>query len=152
LGTTWLATVERSFGIDERSSGDVAGFARDYPTVAARILGPEETAVLSWSVACEHRERRNGWAAKVAAQAGWLTWHTGFTGTDELADAIAAQRAAREIDQDDAIDALHTACYLAEGVSGKPCVHAARVLFGAGRAPAALAVLSAGLRSASDEW
>jgi len=152
IGTMWLGTVERSLGIDERSGGDVAGFARDCPTIAARILGPEETAVLSWSVARLHRERANGWAAKVVAQAGRLAWHTGFAGTDEFADAIVTQLASREIEQDDAIDALHTACYLAEGISAKPCVHAARVLFDAGRAPAALAVLSAGMRAAGEEW
>jgi tetratricopeptide (TPR) repeat protein len=152
IGTTWLGTVERSLGIDERAAGDVAGFARDYPTVAARILGPEETAVLSWSVARLHRERPEGWAAKVAAQAFRLATHTGSTGVDEWADAIVAQLAAREIETDDAIDALHTACYLADGVSAVPCVHAARVLFDAGRAPAALAVLSGGLRAADARW
>jgi hypothetical protein len=71
-----------------------------------------------------HRERRDGWAAKVAAQAAARVAHR-LRGHDELADAIVAQLAAREIEQDDAIDALHTACYLAEGVSAKPCVHAA---------------------------
>jgi len=151
IGTTWLGTVERSLGIDERSSGDVAGFARDYPTVAARILGPEETTVLSSSVARLHRERGEGWAAKVTAQAVRLVAHTGTTGVDEWADAIVAQLAAREIEQDDAIDALHTACYLAEGVSEVPSVHAARVLFDAGRAPAALAVLSAGISAATED-
>lgn len=152
IGTSWLATVERSLGIDERSGGDVAGFARDYPTVAARILGPEETAVLSWSVATLHRERKPGWAAKVVAQASRLAAHTGYTGAAEWADAIVAQLAAREIEQDDAIDALHTACYLADGVSAVPCVHAAKVLFEAGRAPAALAVLCSGLRAATPAW
>lgn len=152
IGTTWLATVERSLGIDERSGGDVAGFARDYPTIAARILGPEETAVLSWSVATLHRERKDGWAAKVVAQASRLAAHTGYTGAAEWADAIVAQLAARDIEQDDAIDALHTACYLADGVSAVPCVHAAKVLFEAGRAPAALAVLCSGLRTATPAW
>lgn len=152
VGSTWLGTVERSLGIDERSGGDVDGFARDYPSVAGRILGPEETAVLSWSVARLHRDRPDGWAAKVAVQASRLAAHTGYSGTDEWADAIVAQLAAREIEQDDAIDALHTACYLAEGVSAIPAVHAARVLFDAGRAPAALAVLSAGLSPAGEEW
>src|SRR4029079_7228192 len=99
---------------DERCGGDVAGFARDDPTVAARILGPEETAVLSWSVARLHRDEPAGWAAKVVAQAGRLAWHTGFRGTEEFADAIVAQLAARELELDDAVDALHTACYLAE--------------------------------------
>ncbi|HEU4610583.1 MAG TPA: tetratricopeptide repeat protein, partial [Kofleriaceae bacterium] len=151
IGTTWLGTVERSLGIDERSNGDVAGFSRDYPTIAARILGPEETAVLSWSVTTLHRERPDGWATKVVAQAPRLAAHTGFTGSDEWADAIVTQLAAREIEQDEAIDALHTACYLADGVSAGPCVHAAKVLFDAGRAPAALAVLCAGLRAADAE-
>jgi tetratricopeptide (TPR) repeat protein len=151
IGTTWLGTVERSLGIDERCGGDVAGFARDYPTVAARILGPEETAVLSWSVATLQRERKDGWAAKIVAQAPRLAAHTGYTGADEWSDAIVWQLAAREIEQDDAIDALHTACYLADGVSPTPCVHAAKVLFDAGRAPAALAVLSGGLRAATKE-
>jgi tetratricopeptide (TPR) repeat protein len=150
VGTTWLGTVERSLGIDERCGGDVAGFARDFPSVAARILGPEETAVLSWSVATLHRERSNGWAPKVLAQAPRLAAHTGFAGSDEWADAIVHQLAAREIEQDDAIDALHTTCYLAVGVSAAPCVHAARVLFDAGRAPAALAVLCSGLHAADE--
>ena len=152
VSSMWLGTVERSLGVDERSGGDVAGFARDYPSVAARILGPEETAVLSWSVARLHRDRPDGWAAKVVVQASRLAAHTGFAGADEWADGIVAQLAAREIEQDDAIDALHTACYLAEGVSAGPAVHAARVLFDAGRAPAALAVLSAGLRAAGEDW
>jgi len=152
VGSTWLGTVERALGIDERSGGDVAGFARDYPSVAARILGPEETAVLSWSIARLHRERPEGWAAKVAAQAARLASHTGYAGADEWADAIAAQLAAREIELDDAIDALHTACYLADGVTAGPHVHAARVLFNAGRAPAAVAVLTSGLRAAEPRW
>ncbi len=148
----WLGTLERSLGLDERSGGDVAGFVRDYPTVAARILGPEETAALAWSVVRLHRERPTGWASKVAAQAARLAMHTGYAGADEFADAIVAQLAAREIEVDDAIDALHTACYLAEGTSAIPCVHAARVLFDAGRAPAALSVLCAGLHVAGQEW
>ncbi|HEY1556896.1 MAG TPA: hypothetical protein VGF94_18800 [Kofleriaceae bacterium] len=152
IGATWLGAVERAVGIDERSGGDVAGFVRDYPVVAARILGPEETAVLSASIARLHRERPDGWAAGVAAQAAWLASHTGFAGADEWADAIAAQLAAREVDAEDAIDALHTACYLAEGRSAVPCVHAARVLLEAGRAPAALAVLCSGLGAAAPAW
>ncbi|HTL33720.1 MAG TPA: tetratricopeptide repeat protein [Kofleriaceae bacterium] len=152
VGSTWLATVERSLGIDERSGGDVLGFARDYPSVAGRILGPEETAVLSWSVARLHRDKPADWAAKVVVQAARLASHTGYVGCDEWSDAVVAQLAAREIEQDDAIDALHTACYLAQGISAIPCVHAARVLFDAGRAPAALSVLSAGLSAAGEEW
>jgi tetratricopeptide (TPR) repeat protein len=151
VGASWLGAVERALAIDERSGGDVAGFARDYPVVAARILGPEETAVLSWSVARLHRERSVGWASKVAAQAARLASHTGFAGVDEWADAIAEQLAAREIELEDAIDALHTACYLAEGKSSVPCVHAARVLFEAGRAAAALSVLSTGFRAADEK-
>ena len=150
IGATWLGAVERALAIDERSGGDVAGFARDYPVVAARILGPEETAVLEWSVAKLHRERPDGWASKVAAQAGRLASHTGHAGLDEWADAVVAQLAAREIELEDAVDALHTACYLAEGRTAKPCAHAARVLFDAGRAPAALSVLCAGMRAADE--
>ena len=149
LGAMWLGTVERALGIDERSAGDVAGFVRDFPTVAARILGPEETTVLSWSVAREHRERQTNWASKVAAQAQRLASHTGSAGVDEWADAIAAQLAAREIETEEAIDALHTGCYLGDGITAVPCVHLARVLFDAGRAPAALVVLSNHLRAAA---
>ncbi|HUJ59001.1 MAG TPA: tetratricopeptide repeat protein [Kofleriaceae bacterium] len=152
VGATWLGAVERALGIDERSGGDVAGFTRDYPSIGARILGPEETAVLSWSVARLHRERPDGWAGKVVAQASRIAQHTGGAAVDEWADAIAAQLAAREIELEDAIDQLHTACYLAEGKTAGPCVHAARVLLGAGRAPAALAVLCAGLRAAEPAW
>ncbi len=141
IGSTWLATVERSLGIDERSAGDVVGFVKEYPTVATRILGPEETAVLAWSIARLHRERPSGWAARVAAQASRLALHAGTVAVDEWADAIAAQLAARELEVDDAIDALHTASYLGDGVTAMPCVHAARALFDAGRAPAALAVV-----------
>jgi tetratricopeptide (TPR) repeat protein len=108
--------------------------------------------VLSMSVATLHRERKDGWAAKVVVQAARLAAHTGYTGADEWADAIVTQLAAREIEQDDAIDALHTACYLADGVSAVPAMHAAKVLFDAGRAPAALAVLSTGLRAAGEDW
>ncbi len=151
VGTAWLATTERSCGIDERAGGDVAGFVRDAATVAARILGPEEVAVLSASIARLHRERPDGWESATGAQAGRLALHTGFAGVEEWADATAAQLAARTQDTDDAIDALLTACYLAEGRSAIPCVHAARVLFDAGRAPAALAVLTAGLAAASPE-
>ncbi len=150
IGTTWLGAVERALAIDERSGGDVAGFARDYPVVAARILGPEEVAVLSWSIARLHRERPDGWASKIAAQAGRLASHTGTAGLDEWADAVAAQLAAREVELEDAIDVLHTACYLAEGRTAVPCVHAARVLFEAGRAPAGLAVLCAGFRACDE--
>ena len=141
VGSTWLATAERSLGIDERSAGDVVGFVKEYPTVATRILGPEETAVLAWSIAKLHRERPAGWAAKVAAQASRLALHAGTTALDEWADAIAAQLAARELEAEDAIDALHTASYLGDGITSMPCVHAARALFEAGRAPAALAVV-----------
>ncbi|MFT3696280.1 MAG: tetratricopeptide repeat protein [Kofleriaceae bacterium] len=148
IGAMWLGTVERSLGIDERASGDVSGFAKDYPTVAARILGPEETTVLSWSVARLHRDRPAGWAAKATAQASRLASHTGRSGIDEWADAIATQLAAREVELDDAIDALHACCYLGDGITAVPHVHLAKILFDAGRAPAALAVLSSGFRAA----
>lgn len=152
IGSTWLDTVERACAIDERTAGDIAAYARDYATVAARILGPEESAVLAASVAVLHRDRPVGWAGAVAAQAARLAAHTGYLGADEWAEAVVTQLAAREIDTDDAIDALHTACYLVEGVSPVPAVHAARVLLGAGRAPAALAVLSTGLGAAEPAW
>jgi tetratricopeptide (TPR) repeat protein len=152
LGSLWLGVIERSCAIDERANGDVAGFARAHPTVAARILGPEETAVLGASVARLYRERPDGWTSAVAAQAGRLASHTGHAGTDEWADAVACQLAAREIETDDAIDVLHTACYLAEGKTAAPCAHAARVLLAAGRAPAALGVLCAGLGAGDAQW
>nr|MBA3456948.1 tetratricopeptide repeat protein [Deltaproteobacteria bacterium] len=152
IGSTWLSTVERSCAIDERSGGDVAGFARDAATVAARILGPEESAVLAASIARLHRERPDRWAAAVTAQASQLALHTGYLGAEEWADATVAQLASREIDVDDAIDTLHTACYLVEGVSAGPSIHAARVLLDAGRGPGALAVLTAGLGAATPEW
>ncbi|HEX3479404.1 MAG TPA: hypothetical protein VHT91_30485 [Kofleriaceae bacterium] len=152
IGSLWLGVIERSCAIDERANGDVAGFAREHPTVAARILGPEETAVLGASVARLHRERSEGWASAVAAQAGRLAMHTGHAGTEEWADAVAAQLAAREIETEDAIDVLHTACYLAEDRTAAPCAHAARVLLAAGRAPAALSVLCAGLGAGDAEW
>ncbi|MEO8842319.1 MAG: tetratricopeptide repeat protein [Kofleriaceae bacterium] len=148
LGAMWLGSLERALGIDERSAGDVAGFVREFPTLSARILGPEETTVLSWSIARMHRDREPGWAGKVGAQASRLASHTGSAGVDEWADAIVAQLAAREIELDDAIDGLHTACYLGDGITAVPCLHLARVLFDAGRAPAALAVVSSGLRAA----
>lgn len=152
VGSAWLGTVERSCAIDERANGDVAGFVREHATVGARILGPEETAVLSTSVAQLHRDRPEGWASAVMAQAGRLASHTGYAGAAEWADAVAAQLAAREIEADDAIDVLHTVCYLTEGVNAGPCVHAARVLLAAGRAPAAFAVLCAGLGAADAAW
>ena len=154
VGSQWLGTVERSCAIDERASGDVAGFAREHATAAARILGPEETAVLSASVARLHRVRPDGWASAVAAQAGRLASHTGYAGAEEWADALAAQLAALELERDDAIDGLHTACYLAEGKTARPCMHAARALLAAGRPPAAFSVLCAGLGAAGtdDAW
>ena len=155
VGSTWLAAAERSLGLDERTSGDVGGFVRDFPTVAARILGPEETTALSWSIARLHRDRPSGWASKVTAQASRLATHTGRAGLDEWADAIVDQLAARQLETDDAIDSLHTACYLAEGITAVPCLHAARILFEAGRAPAALSVLCTGMRAAESrgaEW
>jgi tetratricopeptide (TPR) repeat protein len=155
IGTSWLALVERSTGLDERSAGDVAGFVRENVTVAARILGPEEAAVLSASVARLHRERPDGWASAVAAQASRLAAHTGYAGAEEWADAIVALLDVREIEFEEAVDALHTTCYFAEGRSAGPAVHAARVLFGAGRGPAAFNVLCSGLaaggRSGRDE-
>jgi tetratricopeptide (TPR) repeat protein len=152
IGTAWLATVERCCGIDERADGDVPGFVRDYATVAARILGPEEAAVLSASIAQLHRDRPDGWESAVGTQAARLAQHTGYAGVDEWADATIAALTSRAIDQDDAIDALHTAAYIAEGVSAVPCMHLARVLFGAGRAPAAVNVLSTGLHVARPAW
>lgn len=148
IGAMWLGTVERSLGIDERAAGDVAGFAKDYPTIAARMLGPEETTVLSWNVARLHRDRPDGWPAKVSAQASRLASHTGRAGLDEWADAIAAQLAAKELELEDAIDGLHACCYLGDGITAVPHVHLAKILFDAGRAPAALAVLSSGFRAA----
>jgi tetratricopeptide (TPR) repeat protein len=65
---------------------------------------------------------------------------------------VAWQLAAHEIEADDAIDVLHTACYLAEGRSAGPCIHAARVLLAAGRAPVALSVLCAGLGASDAAW
>ncbi len=150
IGGAWLATVERCCGIDERSDGDVTGFARELATVAARVLGPEEVAVLAASVARLHAERPDGWAAAVAVQAPRLMTHTGRAGIDEWADAIVAQLADRTIESDDAIDALYTACYLADGVTAGPAIHLTRMLLRAGRAPAALAVLTGGLRAAPD--
>src|SRR6185295_12919643 len=135
-----------------RAGGDVAGFAREHATVAARVLGPEETAVLGASVARLARERPDGWASAVAAQAARLALHTGRAGCDEWADAVVAQLAAREIELEDAIDMLHTACFLAEGASAAPCAQAARVLLAAGRAPVALAVLCAGLGAGDPAW
>ena len=152
VGTAWLSLVERSCGIDERAAGDTAGFARECATVGARILRPEEAAVLSVSIARLNRERPPGWAAGAAVQAVRLAAHTGHAGAAEWANATAAQLAAQAIELDDAIDALHSACYLAEGTTAVPCVQAARVLFSAGRAPAALAVLTAGLGSARAAW
>jgi tetratricopeptide (TPR) repeat protein len=152
LGYAWLGSVERALALDERSRGELAGFARDLPTVASRLLGPEEAAMLAMAVARLHRDRPDGWAATCTAHAMRLAMHTGRTGADEWADAVAAQHAARQLEVDDAIDQLHVACYLAEGSSPAPCVHAARVLFGVGRAPAALAALCAGLGAATPAW
>ncbi len=152
LGNTWLATVERACGIDERAAGDHAGFARTHATVAARMLGPEQTAVLAASIAQLHRDRPEGWASAVTAQAVRLATHTGYLGSEEWADAVVAQLATREIEVDDAIDALHTACYLGQGITAGPCVHAARVLLGVGRAPAAVAVLGTGLVAGPADW
>ena len=152
LGSAWLGTVERSCALDERARGDVAGFVDAHGTVAARILGPEESAVLAASIARLHRERPSNWAAAVSAQAMQLAHHTGYLGADEWADATAAQLAAGEIEPADAIDALHTAAYLVEGISAGPAIHAARVLLGARRGPAALGVLVVGLGAARPGW
>lgn len=152
VASNWLGTIERSLGIDERSGGDLAGFARDHATIAARILGPEESAVLAASIARLHRDRPSNWAAAVNAQAMQLALHTGYLGADEWADSVVALLAARELDTDNAIDELHTCCYLVEGISAGPSVHAARVLLAAGRGPAALAVLTAGLGAAGEAW
>ena len=149
VGANWLGAVERACAIEERAAGDVAGFARDCATVAARILGPEEEAVLAISLARLHRDRPEGWHSPAAAQASRLTVHTGSTGADEWADATAAQLAARTLEVDDALDALHSACYLAEGRTAGPAIQTARVLFDAGRAAAAIGVLSMGIAAAT---
>ncbi|MDX2092020.1 MAG: tetratricopeptide repeat protein [Kofleriaceae bacterium] len=152
IGSTWLGAVERACGIDERAAGDVAGFVRDHATVAARLLGPEETAVLAASIARLHRDKPAKWALAVSAQATQLALHTGYLGADEWADATVALLEAKEIETDDAIDALQTACYLVEGISAGPSMHLARVLLAAGRGPAALAALVAGLHAATPAW
>src|SRR6185503_19446872 len=108
--------------------------------------------LLRASVARLCRERPDGWAAAVAAQAERLATQTGYAGAHEWADAVAVQHAAREVETDEAIDALHTACYLSEGKTAVPCMHAARALLAAGRGPAAFAVLCAGLGAAGDAW
>lgn len=145
VGSWWLAAVERSCGLDERTAGDIAGLAARSATVAARILGPEETAVLAASVASLHHDRPEGWEDAVAAQAARLALHTGRAGPAEWADAVVAQLAARSIELDDAIDELHSACYLAEGTTAAPCAQLAKVLCDAGRGSLAFAVLAAGL-------
>ncbi len=149
IGSRWLAVVERSCGIDERSLGDVAGFSAKSATVAARILGPEETAVLAASVASLSHDKPAGWDSAVAAQAARLALHTGHTGPIEWAEATVAQLAAKAIELDDAIDALHSACYLAEGSTAVPSAHLAKVLADAGRVAVAHAVLAAGLPAAT---
>ncbi|CAN5890809.1 hypothetical protein BH11MYX2_BH11MYX2_09200 [soil metagenome] len=152
VGSNWLGTVERSLGIDERAAGDIAGFAAEYGVIAARVLGPEESAVLATSVARLHRERPNNWAAAVVAQATQLGLHTGYLGAVEWADAVVAQLGAKELELDDVIDELLTTCYLAEEIHPAPALHAARVLLDAGRGPAALSVLAVGLPSAHKDW
>lgn len=149
VGSRWLAAVERSCGIDERAAGDVAGFSAKCATVAARILGPEETAVLAASVASLSHDKPAGWEAAVAAQAARLALHTGHTGPVEWADATVAQLATKAIELDDAIDALHSACYLAEGSTAGPALHLAKVLADHGRIATAQAVLAAGLVAAT---
>ena len=151
LGMGWLAAVERSCALDERAGGDLGGFVRDHATIVARVLGPEEEAVLAASVARMHRDRERGWESATAAQAMRLALHTGHVGVDELADAVIAQLATAAIDPDDAIDALTTAAYLAEGRSAVPAIHAARVLLDSRKGPAALAVLTPGLAAADDD-
>lgn len=148
VGTGWLGAVERACNIDERAAGNVAGFARECATVGGRILGPEEEAVLAISLARLHRERPEGWHSPAAAQAARLALHTGSTGVAEWADATAAQLAVHSIELDDALDALQSACYLAEGRTPVPAIHTTRVLLGAGRSAAAIGVLTAGIASA----
>ncbi len=145
VGASWLALVERSCGIDERTGGDLAGFAQETSRVAARLIGPEEAAVLAASVARVHRERRDGWAAACSAQAARLSRYTGCDGLVEWADATVAELADGTIEVDDAIDTLQTAAYLAEGVSGSPAIQLARVLLDAGRADPATIALQTGL-------
>ena len=143
IGNAWLDTVERSCAIDERANGDIARFARDHTIAAARILGPEETAVLGTSVARLCRDRPAGWATAVIAQAVRLASHTGTVGAVELADAVAAQVADGAIDTGEAIDLLQVACYLADGISTRPRDHAVRILLASGRADTADAVQNA---------
>ncbi|HEY4238954.1 MAG TPA: tetratricopeptide repeat protein [Kofleriaceae bacterium] len=152
VASTWLGIVERACGLDERAGGDVAGFAAEHATLAARLLGPEETAVLAASVARLHRDRPERWAAAASVQGAQLAIHTGAAGCDEWADAIVEQLAAKELEPDDALDALHTAAYLSEGRTAGPCVHAARLLFTLGRGPVAVGVLTASLGAAGTKW
>ncbi len=133
LGASWLATIERSCAIDERSHGDLDGFAHATPTAAARILGPEDTAVLAGSIARLHRDRPERWAAAVDAQAAQLALHTGALGVDEWADAVVTRLGANEIEIAEALDSLHLAVYLAHGISARPGLHLARVLLGRDR-------------------
>ena len=101
IGAMWLGAIERALGIDERSAGDVAGFVKEFPTLSARILGPEETAVLSWSIARMHRDRPDGWAAKVGAQASRLASHTGSA--DQRVDPVFLfQKKVHDLGEDDA--------------------------------------------------
>ncbi len=82
-------------------------------------------------------------------QAARLALHTGHTGPLEWAEATVAQLTAKTIELDDAIDALHSACYLAEGSTAVPSAHLAKVLADAGRVTAAHAVLATGLPAAT---
>ena len=155
IGATWLGTVERALRHRRAQRAATSpGFARDLPTVAARILGPEETAVLSWSVARLHRERPDGWAARSRAQAARLAMPHRVRRRRRVGrrDRRAARRArdrARRRDR----RAPHRVLPRARARARCRACTLARVLFGAGRAPAALAVLSAGSRAATrDAW
>ena len=102
--------------------------------------------MLAASIARLHRERPSGWAAAVAAQATRLALAHRLPRRRRVGrrDRRAARGARDRLD--DAIDALHTACYLAEGVSAGPArARRARAVRGRPRPRRRSRVLTAGL-------
>ncbi|MCB9573087.1 MAG: tetratricopeptide repeat protein, partial [Kofleriaceae bacterium] len=150
LVDAWLDHVERALDLDGKSRGDLAGFAAATPAVAARLVGPEERALLGWHAAALRRAGGDGWAAAAEPLLARLAWHTGGDGAGPWAEAVEAMHAAGALGAADAIDRLATAAYLARGVDAGPCVAAARALFAAGAAEAALTILCDGLHAADE--
>ncbi len=148
----WLSAIDRSLLLEELTQGALGKLLAGLPNTDERLLTPERVALRSLELAQLYREKKDGWAAKVAPLAERLAWHTWDAGPIEWANAVVALREEEELHADDALDALSAAAFLTRDHDAEASVLAALAQFEAGDGEAAFAILCAGLQPAGEEW